>query len=114
MQPSERARVCVCEYRITDTVGQLWFQLPLALSARDGREHLRDRKFRDHQTESATQKRIEPFAFGFGYVKLRQGAGIDVQRGLGRQTPLISFVRFCHRRWPTKQRPPVAASCAEI
>src|SRR6266446_10555060 len=82
MQPSERTRVGICEQRTTNLVGQFWTQLSLALSAGNRGKHLRDRKLRDHQTESAAQKRIESFTFGFRHVELRQRTGVDVHRGL--------------------------------
>src|SRR5204863_239275 len=62
MQSSERTRLGISEQRTADLVGQLWTQLPLALSAGNRGKHLRDRKLRDHQTDSTAQKRIESFA----------------------------------------------------
>jgi len=57
-------------------------------------------KSRNHQPDYATQKRIEPVAFGLGHVELRQGAGIDVYGDLDGQPRLFSFARFCYREWP--------------
>src|SRR5437867_3532050 len=98
VQPSERTRVGIGEQCATDLVGQFWTQLSFTLSPCNGGKHLGDRKLREHQTQSAAQKRIESLALGFRHVELRQRAGIDVYRGLdarGSRPGGFSFARLC-------------------
>src|SRR2546430_11240892 len=117
MQSSERTGLGIGEQRTADLIGQLWTQLPLALSAGNRGKHLRDRKLRDHQTDSTAQKRIESFAFSFGNIELRQRAGVDVHRGLDareNRPAYFSFARFCHREWRTRAGLSAAASGVEM
>src|SRR5438067_4393101 len=74
-------------------------------------------KLRDHQTQSAAQKRIESLALGFRHVELRQRAGIDVHRGLdarGNRPGCFSFARLCHREWRTRAAWSAVASGVEM
>src|SRR2546430_15908327 len=100
IQSSERTSLGIGEQRTADLVGQLWTQRPLALSAGNRGKHLRDRKLRDHQTESTAPNLIESFTFSFSHIKLSQRACVDVHRGLdarGKQHAYISLDRLCPR-----------------
>jgi len=67
---------------IANLVGVFRPQFPFAFPTSDRGEHFRDGKLRDYETPLATQEGVQHLAFGLGYVKFRQGAGINVDAGV--------------------------------